>query len=93
VVVMTCELDLYLPDSRSLKDKRGVLKSLKERIHNRFSVSVAEVEQNDLWQRAVLGIAVVSSAADHANEILSKTVNFVEQDLRVQLLDYSIEPR
>ena len=88
---MACELELYFPDSRSLKDKRQVLKSLKDRIHNRFSVAVAEVDHNDLWQRSVLGIAVVSTASDHANEVLSKTVRFVEQDLRVEVLDYSIE--
>ena len=90
---MACELDLYLPGSQSLKDKRQVLKSLKDRIRNRFSVSVAEVDHNDLWQRSVLGMAVVSTATNHANEVLSKAVRFVEQDLRVEVLDYSIEHR
>ncbi len=84
---------MFLPESRSLKDKRKVLNSLKERIHNRFHVSVAEVEHSELWQRSTFGVAVVSTAMDHANEILSKTVNFIEQDGRVQLLSYSIEPR
>ena len=91
--MMACELDLYLPESRSLKDKRQVIKSLKDRIHGRFGVSVAEVDHNDLWQRAALGVAIVSGATKHANEVLSKTVNFVEQDTRVQLLNYTIEPR
>jgi uncharacterized protein YlxP (DUF503 family) len=90
---MACEVQIFLPESRSLKDKRQVLNSLKERIHNRFGVSIAEVEHNELWQRATLGVAVVSNAMEHANEVLSKTVNFIEQDLRVQVLDYFIEPR
>ncbi len=90
---MSCEVQMLLSESRSLKDKRRVLKSLKERIHNRFEVAVAEVDHNDLWQRGSLGIAVVSSATQHANEVLSKVVNFIEQDLRVQLLDYYIEQR
>ena len=93
MVVLTCEVQIYLPESRSLKDKRQVVKSLKERLHSRFNVSVAEIDHNDLWQRSALGFAVVSTALDHANEVLSKAVNFIEQDRRVQMLDYSIEPR
>ena len=84
-------MQLFLPDSSSLKDKRGVIKSLKERIHNRFNVSVSEVDHNDLWQRSTLGMAVVSTDAPHANQVLSKTVDFIEQDRRVELIDYSIE--
>ena len=90
---MVCEVQIFLPESRSLKNKRQVLNSLKERIHNRFGVSVAEVAHNDLWQRATLGVAVVSSSTEHANEVLSKTVNFIEQDMRVQMLGYSMESR
>jgi uncharacterized protein YlxP (DUF503 family) len=90
---MCCRLQLFLGDSHSLKDKRQVLNSLKERIHHRFNVSVAEVDDNELWQRAALGIAVVSSASRHANEVLSKIVRFVEQDHRVQILDYCLEAR
>jgi len=92
VVVFACEVQLFLPESSSLKDKRGVIKSLKERIHNRFNVSVSEVDQNDLWQRSTLGMAVVSNAAKHADSVLAKTVDFIEQDRRVELLGYSIEP-
>ena len=92
MVVYACEVQLFLPESSSLKDKRGVIKSLKERIHNRFNVSVSEVDQNDLWQRSTLGMAVVSNAAKHADSVLAKTVDFIEQDRRVELLDYSIVP-
>ena len=91
MIVFVCEVQLFLPESSSLKDKRGVIKSLKERIHNRFNVSVSEIAHNDLWQRSTLGMAVVSTAAQHANQVLSKTVDFIEQDRRVELLDYSIE--
>lgn len=87
-----CEVQLFLPESASLKDKRGVIKSLKERIHNRFNVSVSEIDHGDLWQRSTLVMAIVSNAAKHADSVLAKTVNFIEQDRRVELLDYSIEP-
>ena len=88
---MSCHIDLYMSESRSLKDKRQVLKSLKDRIKNEFNVAVAEVDNHELWQRATLGVATVSTATAHANEVLSKVVNFVDRDFRVQLLDYQIE--
>ena len=93
MVVLVGEVQLFLPESRSLKDKRQVLKSLKERIRNRFNVCVAEVEFAELWQRSTLGLAVVSSAMDHAEEVLSKVVDFVERDGRAQVVDVFIEQR
>jgi len=88
---MSCEVQVFLPESRSLKDKRQVIKSLKDRIRRRFEVAVAEVDHNDLWQRSALGIATVSTASQHANEVLSKAIRLIEQEPRVQLLDYFIE--
>jgi uncharacterized protein YlxP (DUF503 family) len=84
-------IQIYIGDSRSLKDKRQVISSLKERIHNRFNASVSEVADQELWQRAELGVAVVSSAVQHCDEMLAKIVNFIEGDHRVQLLDYQME--
>ena len=92
MVLLTCQIQIYLPESGSLKSKRQIVKSLKERIRNRFNVSVAEIDQSQLWQRSTLGVATVSTAFKHANEVLSKAVKFVERDGRVELLDYSIEP-
>ncbi|MBM3278446.1 MAG: DUF503 domain-containing protein [Candidatus Handelsmanbacteria bacterium] len=90
---MCCEVQLYLSQSRSLKDKRQVVKSLKDRLRSRFNVAVAEVEHQDLWQRGTLGLAVISTEADHAREMLDEAVRFVEQDLRVQVLASQIEER
>ena len=93
MVVMTCQVQLYLSESRSLKDKRQVVKSLRERIRGRFNVAVAEVDFHDLWQRSTLGLATLSTEISHANEVLAQVVNFIAQDQRVQLLDYEIEER
>ncbi|MEE3258570.1 MAG: DUF503 domain-containing protein [Candidatus Latescibacterota bacterium] len=90
---MSCVIQIYIGESRSLKDKRQVISSLKERIRNRFNASVAEVADQELWQRAELGVAVVSSAVQHCDEMLAKIVNFIEGDHRVQLLDYQMEVR
>ncbi len=91
MIVGTCRLELYVPASGSLKSKRGVIKSLKERIRNRFNVSVAEVDYHDLWQRAALGVAVVSTETRHANSVLSAVVRFTEGESRVELTDYELE--
>lgn len=90
---MSCAVQIYIGDSHSLKNKRQVLNSLKGRIRNRFNAAVAEVDDHTLWQRSVLGIAVVSSAVEHCDEMLTKIVNFVEGDPRVHILDYQMEVR
>jgi uncharacterized protein YlxP (DUF503 family) len=91
MIVGVCSIELRLRESRSLKEKRQVLKSIITRVKNNFNVSIAEVDYHDKWQRAVLGIAVVSTAQDHANGTLSKVVNFVESMYIADLLDYHIE--
>jgi uncharacterized protein YlxP (DUF503 family) len=83
---------LRLPENSSLKGKRQVSKSIIERVKNRFNVSIAEVEDQDLWQSLTLGISCVSNSAPHANEILSKVVNFIENNrFDAELVDYEIE--
>jgi len=91
VVVFVGEVQLHLPESGSLKSKRQVLNSLKERLRGRFNLSVAEVDGADLWQRSVLAMAVVSTETRHAEAVLTKAVRFIEGDHRVEILDYSVE--
>ena len=84
-------MELHLPDVGSLKDKRHVLKGLKERVRARFEVSVAEVDHQDLWQRATLALAYVSADARHANEVVSKAMDFIEDNVEGDVLDTSLE--
>ena len=88
---MVCNLELHLWESSSLKDKRRILKSLKDRIRNGFNVAVAEVNPTDLWQSASLGVVTVSSRVRHANGILTKVVNLVESDVRIELVNCDME--
>jgi hypothetical protein len=86
-------VDLHIPGSGSLKDKRRVIKGMKERIRGRFNVSVAEVGEpgeTDLWQRATLGVASVSSSKSHAGEVLDKVVDLVRSNTSVEMLGYGI---
>ena len=90
--VGTCIVKLRLPENGSLKGKRQVSRSIIEGVKNRFNVSIAEVEDQDLWQSLTLGISCVSNSAPHANEILSKAVNFIENNrFDAELVDYEIE--
>jgi uncharacterized protein YlxP (DUF503 family) len=85
------QVELYIPESGSLKSKRFVLKSIKTRIRNKFNVSVAEIENNDKWQRSSLGIAVVSNDRKIVDSTLNQVINFIESDFRVEVIDRSIE--
>ena len=86
-----CRLELYLPECGSLKQKRSVIKSLTTRVRNKFNVSVSELEDNDLWQKALVGVVTVSNDSRHANQVLSKVVDMVEREDRLMLMDYSLE--
>jgi hypothetical protein len=87
-----CQLELRLPENESLKGKRRVIKSITARLQNRYNISVAEVDNQGLWQRATLGITCISNHRRHANEILSGVVNFVVQNYpEVELLSSEIE--
>ncbi len=87
-----CKVKLRLPDNLSLKGKRQVVKSVTARLKNKFNVSVAEVEDNDLWQLATIGICFVSNDKRFTNEVLSKAVELiVNSQGDFEMLDYEME--
>ena len=81
-------IELHLPAAASLKDKRSVVRSLKERIRVRVHAAVAEVDHQDLWQRAALGVTVVSGEAGQIHELLQSVRNIVESRPDAQVLDW-----
>lgn len=90
--VGVCQVKLRFPENLSLKGKRQILKSITTRLRSKFNISVAEVDDNDLWQLATLGICCVSNDGRHANEMLSRAVNFIVNGrFEVEILDYEIE--
>jgi uncharacterized protein len=84
-------VELHLPDVGSLKAKRHALKGLKEKLRHRFELSVAEVDHQDLWQRATLALAYVSGDSRHANEVISKAVDFIEDNLDGYITNVEVE--
>jgi uncharacterized protein YlxP (DUF503 family) len=90
--VAICQVKLRFPENLSLKGKRQILKSITTRLRSKFNISVAEVDDNDLWQLATLGISCVSNDRRHANEMLSRVVDFIVNGrFEVEILDYGIE--
>jgi uncharacterized protein len=89
VVVGLITWELHLVACQSLKDKRAVLKSLKDRLHNQFNVSVAETDHHDLWQRAELTASVVSTDRRHADEVLRHADRLVAGAPGARIVDTS----
>ena len=87
--LLTAELGIESADS--LKDKRQVLKSLMAHLRNEFNVSVSEVEDHDIWRRAVIAVAMVAVDGRFVNEVLDKVVDHIERDPRVDMGHYEIE--
>ena len=81
-------IELHVPAARSLKDKRHVVRSLKERIRERVKAAVAEVDHQELWQRAALGVVVVSGDGGHVHEMLNAVRQIVDRAVEAQVLDW-----
>ena len=87
MVVGVITWQLHLPESQSLKDKRHVLRSLKDRLRARFNVSAAETDHHELWQRAALTVAVVSTERSHAEQVLREADRLVAGAAQARVLD------
>jgi len=85
-------IKLRLPENASLKGKRQVVKSVIARINNRFKAAAAEVEDNDLWQLATIGVSVIGNDRRQINEVLSRIMDFVnESTFDLEVMEYKIE--
>ncbi len=89
--VGTLEVDLHLPVSHSLKDKRSILNHVKDRVRSRFNAAIADVGPQDLWQRASLGVAVVGAESAVLERVLREVLAAIEQEDRLAVLDYQIQ--
>ena len=85
------QIDLFLAENQSLKEKRMILKSLKTRLRNTFNVAVSELDHHDKWQRTSIGIVSIGNEKKAIDSMLAKIVEFVERDRSVEIIDYSTE--
>ena len=91
MVVGLLKVTMIIPENASLKGKRRVVKSLVGRLQSRFHVSAAEVGDQDLWQRAEVGLAVVSNDRRFINSILDKIEDFVEREAEAEIIDVEMD--
>jgi len=91
MVVGILTMDLLIPESNSLKDKRQVVKSLLDGIRNKFNVSAAEIDALDIWRRTVIGVACVSNDKSFANSVLNKVLDSVNANPRVSIESCQVE--
>ena len=91
MVVGVCQLRMIINGVSSLKEKRGVVKKIIARVKNKFSVSIAEVEDNDLWQSLVIGFCMVGNDRRYINSCLDKILDFIENLYLAEIVDHRIE--
>ena len=91
MIVGTLKIRLVLRESHNLKDKRRVLKSLKDTLSNKFNISVAETDEQDVWQTAELGVAAVGTDSQFVQSVLTTVVNYVRFFGGVELVDQQQE--
>ena len=86
-----CILELHLSSAHSLKEKRRVVKGLKDRLKSRFNVSVAEIDHQDLWQRATLGIVSISPDRRPLESCFQQIQRIVESELSADVVSFEVE--
>lgn len=89
--VGVCRVELFINGSFSLKDRRRVVDSVKQRLRNRFNVSVAELSEDSQWQRGSLGISCVARDEQSVESLLHQILEFIENDDRVEVTDWLFE--
>jgi uncharacterized protein YlxP (DUF503 family) len=93
MIIGVLQVELSLPASHSLKDKRRLVKSLLDRLHNEFNVAAAEVDAHDNHRHAHLAVSCVSTDSRHAHQILSRIMDVVERESEMIVVRYEMEMR
>ena len=91
MTVGLARVTLFLPEVHSLKEKRMVLRRVKDRAQQKFNLAIAEVGENDLWQRALLGVAVIGSGRRFVESALDEVVRFIRGEAEVTNVEREIE--
>jgi hypothetical protein len=91
MTVGIARLTLFLPEAHSLKEKRMVLRRVKDRARQKFNLAIAEVGENDIWQRALLGVAVLGSGRRFVESALDEVVRFVRAEVEVTNVERELQ--
>lgn len=91
MVVGIISIKLYAPWVHSLKEKRMVVKSICARVKNKFNVSIAEIEDQDIHQSIIIGVACVTNSNIHADQVLDKVITFIEGNTEAEVISIERE--
>ncbi|WP_040210527.1 DUF503 domain-containing protein [Clostridium polynesiense] len=91
MIIGTLKIHLMVPWSHSLKEKRMVVKSIIDKIRHKFNVSIAEVEDQDLHQSIILGVCCVTNESSHANSVLQKVIDYINNNCEAEIIDTLME--
>jgi uncharacterized protein len=84
-------LELHIPDAQSLKEKRQVLRSLKDKLRRKFNIAIAELDHHDVWQRSLIGVVTLSNEDRHVQDTLQKVLDEADRELGSILIGQAIE--
>ena len=90
MVVSVLEVEIYMPFSNSLKEKRRIINSIKDRISNKFNVSIAEIDYNDTWRRSKMAFAIVSNNVNYNNRKLLEILRLLEEGRDYEVLRHRV---
>ena len=92
MIVGTAIFELHLPGVQSLKEKRSILKGLIARLHKTFNIACGEIALHDVWQSTSIGVAVISTTAPHAEQVIENVAKWIEHNRPdLSLVDYHLE--
>ncbi len=87
MVVGVSSIEIFLPENHSLKDKRHAVKRVVEKTRARFNISIMEIEQTNLWQRAKIGFSIVGVKKDHVNSAIENVYEYIESLYIGEIID------
>lgn len=91
MIIKSLVLDITLNEVHSLKDKRNVIKSIMKRLHQKFNVSISEIDEWDAIKQSVIGIVVITNTDRFADEVLDKCLNLIESEYNVEIVNIERE--
>lgn len=86
-IIGSCNFDMYLPGCQSLKEKRMVLSSIKQKLRKDFNIAISELDYNDYWQRTLIGIATISNSQTAINEIFDRILSHLENNPSIEVIN------
>ncbi len=90
MLVGLCKLAIYLPNCHSLKDKRSILESYKNSLRKKYNISIAEIDQKNLWKNSIIGIALIGNDRQLMDQVIDKIIKDAEKHPEIQLQNYQI---